>query len=144
MCGWLPFCTRLSEQVDLDNDAELDTTASESGGEDHAVDPFERDDDLELTPSDPGQRALCWLREEAQVPSASSHLPDIVAREVPVFLGHGTEDDRVSVILGRNASLSMRDIGVDVVWKEYEGLGHWYSGPMRRNLVGFLHAHISQ
>lgn len=144
MCGWLPFCTRLLEQMDLDDGTGLDTSTLEASSEDDAFDPFERDDDSESAPGDPGQRALYWLREEAQVPSTSSSSPNIVARKVPVFLDHGTEDDRVSVILGRNASRSLRGMGVDVVWEEYEGLGHWYSDPMLRDLVHFLDTHMGQ
>lgn len=144
MCGWLPFSTRLLEQMELDDGAGLDTGDLEAGGEDDAFDPFARDDDSDSPPGDPGQLALDWLREEVQTSTASLSPPDIVARKVPVFMGHGTEDDRVSVILGRDASRSLRGIGVDVVWEEYEGLGHWYSGPMLRDLVHFLDAHMGQ
>ena len=143
MCGWLPFCARLLEQMDMGNGDGLDMYTSEGGGEDEVFDPFDRDDNSEAPPENPGQRALNWLREELQVYSSSAQ-PDIVARKVPIFLGHGTKDDSVSVVLGRDASLSLRGIRADVVWREYEGLGHWYSGPMLRDLVDFLYTHMGQ
>lgn len=139
MCGWLPFCTRLLEQMDPSDGAGLGTETLEGGGEDDAFDPFERDDDSEPATDDVGRLALSWLREEVQAPSTSPH-PDVVFRKVPTFLGHGTEDDRVSIILGRDASLSLRGLGINVFWREYETLGHWYSGPMLRDLVNFLYS----
>jgi hypothetical protein len=29
-------------------------------------------------------------------------------------------------------------MGMDVRWKEYDGLGHWYSEDMLRDIVDFL------
>ena len=29
-------------------------------------------------------------------------------------------------------------IGMDVTWKEYEGLGHWYSAEMIEDIIEFL------
>lgn len=144
MCGWLPFSTRLLEQMDLDEAAGIEVGTLGAGGDDDEFDPFQRDDDSESLPGDPGQLALDWLREEVQAFAASLSSPDIVARKVAVFMGHGTDDNRVSVILGRDASRILRGIGVDVVWEEYEGLGHWYSGPMLRDLIHFLDTHMGQ
>ncbi|GLI80586.1 hypothetical protein PoHVEF18_008941 [Penicillium ochrochloron] len=47
--------------------------------------------------------------------------------QTPIFLGHGSEDPKVSVKLGEKMThvLSM-GMGMDVTWKAYEGLGHWY------------------
>lgn len=144
MCGWLPFSTRLLEQMDLDEAAGIEVGTLGAGGDDDEFDPFQTDDDSESLPGDPGQLALDWLREEVQASAASLSSPDIVARKVAVFMGHGTDDNRVSVILVRDASRILRGIGVDVVWEEYEGLGHWYSGPMLRDLIHFLDTHMGQ
>lgn len=133
LCGWLPFCARLSEQLAMDGD-----------GED-SFDPFERgDDDPDPTSSDAGLRALIWLREEVQVASSFTSPLDIVSRKMPTFLGHGILDDRVGVVLGRDSSRCLRDLGISVSWKEYESLGHWYSGPMLRDLVEFLDRLMNQ
>jgi predicted esterase len=59
-------------------------------------------------------------------------------REIPLFLGHGVEDDRVYICLGREAASFLKLLGVNVVMKEYGGLGHWYSGDMLNDLVGFV------
>lgn len=59
--------------------------------------------------------------EESQPQSTFHHL------KTPVFIGHGSEDPKVSVELGRNMShVLLSGLGMDVTWKAYEGLGHWY------------------
>ncbi|KAJ5476463.1 Phospholipase/carboxylesterase/thioesterase [Penicillium sp. IBT 31633x] len=61
------------------------------------------------------------LPEETKPPSSCSHL------QTPVFIGHGAEDQKVSVELGKKMShVLSAGLGMDVTWKAYEGLGHWY------------------
>lgn len=124
MCGWLPYAVRIGEQL---NPLEGDNGG---GGDD---DPFERGDEKEE--SDPPTRAISWLREEIEVAQTCALSTELLCRKIPVFLGHGVEDDRVGVVLGRSALSVLRDMGVDAEWKEYEGLGHWYSPDMLRDLV---------
>jgi len=47
--------------------------------------------------------------------------------QTPILLMHGTDNDTVDIELGRRAADCLRKLGGDVVWKEYEGLGHWMS-----------------
>jgi len=122
MCGWLPYQSRLEEIVGGGE--------GEDGG----------DDDLFEGPAvrlvgDPGQEAVEWLRSEL---GAQGRTEELRFREIPLFLGHGVEDDRVSVCLGREAASFLKLLGVNVVMKEYDGLGHWYSGDMLNDLVGFV------
>jgi acetyl esterase/lipase len=60
------------------------------------------------------------------------------AFDTPVFLGHGTEDDKVPVARGRGAAECLRAAGMHVEWKEYSGLGHWYSADMLTDIASFL------
>jgi predicted esterase len=144
MCGWLPFAARLDEQLVLagsDQDAVKNRGEEEEDVDDDMFDPFERDDPAEEAELDPPTRAVNWLKEEIQIFSA---VPSSSTRRgpgaTPVFLGHGVEDDRVSVVLGRHASACLSKMGTDASWREYEGLGHWYSGDMLRDMVEFVHA----
>ncbi|KAJ9161750.1 Alpha/beta-hydrolase [Coniochaeta hoffmannii] len=125
MCGWLPFVVRLGEQLGAAGDG--------GAAEGDAYDPFERHG--EGSDLDPPARTVQWLREELQLSSASI-CSDLGGTRV--FLGHGVEDDRVSVVLGREASACLNQMGIDVSWREYEGVGHWYSGDMLRDIVQFL------
>ena len=126
LCGWLPYRRRLEE------------AAGEGDGEEE--DWFER---VEGDGRDGGgegegeemRRAVGWLREELEVKGTGtgSSLSDI-----PLFLGHGVEDDSVDVELGREARDCMRTLGVKVEWREYEGLGHWYSEEMLADMMKFV------
>lgn len=49
-----------------------------------------------------------------------------------MFLSHGSDDEWVSVQLGRQASRILRQIEVRVKWNEFtgaEGDGHWIKEP---------------
>ncbi|OQE20640.1 hypothetical protein PENFLA_c016G07254 [Penicillium flavigenum] len=59
--------------------------------------------------------------DDSQPQSNFHHL------QTPVFIGHGSEDLKVSVERGRKMSRVLSaGFGMDVTWKAYEGLGHWY------------------
>ena len=121
MCGWLPYRSRLEEIV------------SGGEGEDNDDDLFEGAAGRSV--EDSGLEAVEWLRSELD---AQRETKELRFREIPLLLGHGVEDDRVSVCLGREVASFLKLLGVKVVMKEYGGLGHWYSGDMLRDLVGFL------
>lgn len=59
------------------------------------------------------------LLEDSQPPSNLCHL------QIPVFIGHGLEDRKVSARLGKKMShILSTGLGMDVTWEEYKGLGH--------------------
>ncbi|CAG8895270.1 unnamed protein product [Penicillium egyptiacum] len=59
--------------------------------------------------------------------SEDSYPPSLSHLHTPVFLGHGLEDPKVSAGLGKKMYRMLSDgLGMDVAWKEYHGLGHWY------------------
>ncbi|ROV98415.1 hypothetical protein VMCG_07161 [Cytospora schulzeri] len=131
MCGWLPFAERLVEQAESDKDGD-------GIGDD--FDPFARDDEDgqgEATLNPPA-RAVGWLREELGLPSTTPPSVSFKFQETTFFLGHGMQDDRVSVVLGRRASECLSIVGGRVCSKEYDPLGHWYSGDMLRDMVHFI------
>lgn len=149
MCGWLPFAAGLMQQVSLV--ANPPSTTGDDSAEGHsadfdgdAFDPFEREDgddgkgeDQAAMTSAPA-RAVAWLKEEIQTPTADTNCAGSALGRTPVFLGHGKVDDRVSVTLGREAVDCLERLGFEVSWREYQSLGHWYSGHMLRDLVWFL------
>ncbi|KAF1957711.1 alpha/beta-hydrolase [Byssothecium circinans] len=47
----------------------------------------------------------------------------------PVFLGHGAKDDVVPSRFGEEAAGTLTSLGMDVTWKCYPELGHWYQVP---------------
>jgi predicted esterase len=138
MCGWLPFGN------------EVERIAG-GGGEDgdDGLFAFSEDEDDDLfarSESGDGERerktdkrnlpaqTVGYLRETIDMEDKKG----MVFQKIPVFLGHGTEDETVSIRLGREAKNCLELMGTDVQMKEYEGLGHWYSEDMLRNIFQFM------
>ncbi|KAF5024809.1 hypothetical protein F66182_3125 [Fusarium sp. NRRL 66182] len=100
---------------------------------------FERGDDQDTT--SPLQRAIAELREEAEldpVPPATS-FPFL---ETPVFVGHGQKDTDVEWCHGRRAADLLEHMGVDVEFKTYPGLAHWYCPEELGDIVQFMNQRV--
>lgn len=146
MCGWLPYAARLAEQSGTGAGARAggpsttdeETQLDDDGDSDDGFDPFERSGET-ADEINPASRAVSWLREEIEVHRQESNASrSIRVPDIPLFLGHGTEDNKVNILLGREASRFLSSIGVRVCWREYQGLEHWYSGDMLRDIVEFI------
>jgi acetyl esterase/lipase len=65
----------------------------------------------------------------------------------PVFIGHGSDDAYVDVILGRQARDVLRQFGFNVEWREYSGAdqeGHWLKCPEEvDDIASFLSAQLT-
>lgn len=83
----------------------------------------------------PVQQAIGFLRDELELPKKWESLP---FQHTPTFLGHGKEGDRVPVSLGREAERCIRTLGGDMRHSAYEGLGHWYSAELLKDVVHFV------
>ena len=127
MCGWLPLRHHIADIADPSTPSEDDEN------------PFAREEHTDGEADLPAE-AVAWLREELDFPTAppSSLSTFVPFQRTLIFLAHGTEDEKVNVELGRQARDCLRLLGANVEWKEYEGLGHWYSGQMLGDLVEFL------
>lgn len=134
MCGHLPFAERLM--------GVMEEGVEGGDGVDGGWDPFEREEEDGRDGRamvEPAGAAVEWLRDELRLDTtASSDEGTPVFQSVPVFLGHGVDDEKVGVVLGRRAAECLVAMKADVCWKEYEGLGHWYSGEMLRDVVDFI------
>ncbi|OJD11546.1 hypothetical protein AJ78_07706 [Emergomyces pasteurianus Ep9510] len=78
--------------------------------------------------SSPALDAINLIRDIIGLPPAKSgELPQLYT---PIFLSHGTADEKVSINLVRDmASLLAQKLGIDVTWKEYKDCRHWYKVP---------------
>ncbi|CAK7271092.1 hypothetical protein SEPCBS119000_004423 [Sporothrix epigloea] len=115
MSGYLTYQDDLESVIkdDSDNDdpfshpsEQQDTTVDESSIKAQAL----QRDLLDLEPLD------CPSQEKT-------------AYQTPVFLGHGTADEKVPCSLGEGAAQFLQNAGYKVVWKPYENQGHWYKIP---------------
>jgi hypothetical protein len=132
MCGWLPLRRRLEDLV-------VGAGAGTDG--DGEEDVFEAVDSGVDTGADPVVSAVAYLLEELGMEKGSMSM---AFPWVPVFLGHSVEDNIVSVNLGREAVGCLKVLGVEVRWKEYEGLGHWYSEEMLHDIKEFLDEQLDE
>lgn len=112
-------------------DAESNTFASDVGDSSASFDPFQprSQEDYERSPQSSIMDAINHVRdildmEPVSITESSSTL------QIPIFLGHGSADPKVSVHLGEiMVKLLSERLKMDVTWKAYEGFGHWYKVP---------------
>ena len=136
MCGWLVFEGAVGAVL-----GEGEGMVDGDGG----FDPFEREGDGDGDGDEDGVeeevavegRVVRVLREMLEL-EGKPPVGRLRSFDTPVFLGHGTEDDKVPVARGRAAAECLAAVGMDVEWKEYEGLGHWYSPAMLTDMASFL------
>lgn len=121
MCGWLPLRVLMNELL--------------MDGESPEADLFERSGDSPA-PQDKGLAAAAYLGEILEISSSDRDANRFQSESI--FLGHGTEDEKVPFDLGRDAAIFLTDIGCEVNWQEYQGLEHWYSGKMLQDIARFL------
>jgi len=70
---------------------------------------------------------------------ASDHM----CLSTPIFLGHGKLDEKVNVKLGEEAASVFSSMGMQVSWKSYPDLGHWYKVPEEiDDIVQFIHEKV--
>ncbi|KAF2276158.1 alpha/beta-hydrolase [Westerdykella ornata] len=138
MCGYLPFRKGMAEAAEDARDGAEDPF--EGSGDDEREDMLERDGEDAEGGETNFERAVEWLREELQASSEGGDDANkpLSMQSIPVFMGHGTEDEKVPCETGRLAAEFLSGIGVNVQWNEYEELGHWYSENMLRDVVTFL------
>lgn len=134
MCGYVPL-RRGMEDV-IEEKAKDDDGLVVSG--DDEEDMFDRNGDGGVEKTKLG-RAVEWLREELDVShEVSGSTVKAPMQSIPVFMGHGVEDEKVPVRFGRMAKDFLKSVNVNVEWHEYEDLGHWYSVDMLRDVMVFL------
>jgi predicted esterase len=76
-----------------------------------------------------------YLRQLLSMPTEETNIG---VRKMLVFLGHGDSDMKMRVEWGREMGDLLEEVGMEVEWRDYEGLEHWWSEEEMRDLVGFL------
>lgn len=60
---------------------------------------------------------------------------------LPVLVQHGTRDELINVARGRDAIQALRELGAEVVYREYE-MGHEINAASLRDLSAFIRTHL--
>ncbi|KIH94166.1 phospholipase/carboxylesterase [Sporothrix brasiliensis 5110] len=120
MSGWLPFQKEIEARAGA-GAAAVDRSELESvllGGANTA----------KYGPHRSLANGIDYVRELLQLENVVSDGTHAIL-STPVFLGHGTADDKVKISLGEAAQYTMCRLGFDVAWKAYAEQGHWYKIP---------------
>ena len=133
MCGYLPFANLIQE---IAKGHSPGASGYDFGRENEDDELFERENPAK---EDLPVQAVTFLKEEIEMEAEVG----MVFRNIPVFLGHGTKDERVPIEIGREAKICLELVGADVQMIEYEGLGHWYSDEMLGDIFEFLKEKLS-
>ncbi|KAF7544931.1 hypothetical protein G7Z17_g9566 [Cylindrodendrum hubeiense] len=109
--------------------------------DDFSDDPFSNDDDTDQ--EDPSVKAQTFERDLLSLSYLKRATKERTSCLTPVFLGHGSVDEKVPCVLGESAAKVMRDSGYQVDWKCYEGQGHWYKIPDEiDDIVSFITSRV--
>lgn len=126
MCGYLKFQNDIYEAAEDTSIDEDDPFFEPSGGDGDA-------------PLGAAIKATVFVRDLLCPPPLHKPAPDSTTHETPIFLGHGSVDEKVPRALGEAMATTMRKADYKVDLKVYEGLGHWYKIPEEIvDIVGFL------
>jgi predicted esterase len=155
MSGWLPFVDdmedilrppRKDEEHD-DNDEDDDPFALSDSDSDHVEHASSSEKAAVLSSGNAtlpsAAVTICnFVRDNMDLePMTGSRQPPWL--QTPVFLGHGTNDEKVKVGKGLRAAEFLRNVGMQVTWKEYDE-GHWYKVPEELDdIVQFLQERIA-
>ncbi|KAK2813998.1 hypothetical protein FQN50_000402 [Emmonsiellopsis sp. PD_5] len=144
MSGWLPFEQQLrglARDSDDDDDDDDNPFAQSSELADNAAGSVKQDKDIQV---------INHVRDIFDLPmlstSSLSSSPkkgpamNLNHLQTPCFIGHGSVDEKISPRLGEGmADFLSSVLRMEVMWRAYEGLGHWYSVPDEiEDIVKFL------
>lgn len=117
MSGWLPFSKQLAA-ISEGKDPESTDIAEHTD-----QNPFDDEKPNENAIASLAARAIHFVRQDVLDFPDTREKYDTVT--VPIFLGHGELEEKVSVDLGKNAADTMTKSGWVVTWRSYSGLAHF-------------------
>ena len=77
-------------------------------------------------------RVLEYMNATVPIPCPLGHCTateKLASLDTPVFLGHGKQDVKVRTEWGEEMRMSLEGLGMDVTWRGFEGLEHWWRTP---------------
>ncbi len=121
MSGWLPFRNEIDEIIRFD--------ATEFGYGDDDLSPFEEADGSGNL--DPSITAINFARDILSMDKLGpvTSINEQTCLATPVLLCHGIDDQKIKCTLGEEAAHTLSSLGMQITWKSYLGLCHWYKIP---------------
>lgn len=124
MCGRLPYAAKMREAI--------------KPAQEPRDDVFEQEDEISSGSGSPHAIAREWLEQELGIDVPIDPTTKNGEDRPAIFLGHGPEDVKVPIAMVREAGDFLLSSGFDAVFKDYAGLGHWYSSEMLADIVAFV------
>ena len=135
MSGWLPFAETLDPAVEDGNEDEDDIFGPCRADEDSSCQDA---GSCRRAPLHELQRRAADVARDIASLAPLSPSQEVLFPRTPIFLGHGRNDEKVSVDLGGQARSVLQALGCNVTWKDYDE-GHWYKVPEEiDDIVDFL------
>jgi predicted esterase len=135
MSGWLPFRNDIDQIIGPNG-------SQDSDGNDN---PFLFSEGDEREGLDPYIVVMNFARDilsmdQMNIQTSSNEQTCLTT---PVFLGHGGNDEKIRYELGKEAAQTLSSLGMQVTWRGYPGLGHWYKIPEEiDDILEFLRAKL--
>lgn len=134
MSGWLPLEEEISGILKISerDEQKSEGEAGEYDDDEEDDDPFASDTGGEDGDIPVQAQAVNHIRDVLDLPPIQSdtHTGLDSVLDVPVFLGHGSAEPKVSVSLGQRMALVLSSgFGMGVTWRAYDKFGHWYKVP---------------
>ncbi|RMZ88871.1 hypothetical protein DV736_g3908, partial [Chaetothyriales sp. CBS 134916] len=118
LSGWLPFRYDIMELIGSGAADPVFSEDSDDGGKGESPAPIQ---------------AVNLVRDILSKDDIDTenlnHTHENLGLATPVFLGHGAEDPKIKCSLGKEAADTLQMLGMDVTWRCYPELGHWYKIP---------------
>lgn len=129
--AFVGLCARLPFRGDIDDVVRYAGAAAEEDGEGGQVMFSEETDADPSEGKDAATLVLDFVRDLVSLDSrdVESTMAAKSPLTTPVFLGHGEKDEVIPYVLGRDAAQTLTALGIDVTWKLYPDLAHWYQIP---------------
>lgn len=129
MSTWMPYSQDIRDLL---------SDAHDDGDENN---PFESDggNGDDTSEKKPIENVMGFISDLLDLNDAGSRVVTNTSITTPVFLGHGSRDEKVVLSRGEGARDVLQDIGFAIHWNVYEDLGHWYKIPDEiDDLTGFI------
>jgi predicted esterase len=143
MSGWLPFAEEIEDVLGIGEKKNMGEDDEDYFGDDD--DPFATggegddatfEDSLQNAASaSQAAQVVNFVRDNMDLPSLPGGTSQPLCLTTPVFLGHGTHDQKVLVSKVLRAAKVLEAVGFqEVAWKEYDE-GHWYKVPEQIDVI---------
>ncbi|PVH99421.1 phospholipase/carboxylesterase [Periconia macrospinosa] len=126
--AFVGLCARLPFRDDIEDVIRHAGAVARDGDNDQVV--FGEEDDAEVSePQDATGQALDFVRDLVSLDSRTNVVSMTSPLTTPVFLGHGKKDEVVPHNFGKDVAETLTSLNVDVTWRLYPDLAHWYEIP---------------